>query len=292
MIEQLKKIQNNIVFLPKDDISIKNSLEYTLGNVIVINKVTNQDKIINYINNSKIKKIYLNGYNLFYDFLLPRIKREINICWIFNSSFSNMSNSGVRNTFHKIMDYLDRELVDCIGCINSDNYQVFKNLGFKCEIINLDIETTKSKSNNSNTIGVLSSDKDPRNNIYNQLAALTLVDYEYCKLLIHMRKTTNFLKKFNIEYKKENSIDEVISNNFVNLYINFTNTNIELIKKSFNNGVPCLVGNSDFFNNNKYLKEKLVVKSDDDINEIVEKIIYVKNNSKKILEEYKKIKIK
>lgn len=287
MIEQLKKAKNTLVFLPKDDISIRDSLEYTLGNVIVIDKVTNQCEILNFINKNKIKKIFLNGYNSLYEYLLPRLKKEINVCWIFNSSFSNMSNNGVRNTFHQMMDYIDRDLVTSIGCISIDNYKVFNNLGFKCEIINLDIKSTEKTNINNNTIGVLSNDIDPRNNIYNQLASLTLIDYDYCKLSIKMKKTNNFLKKFNIKYQKEKSLDNIISNNFVNLYINFTNTNTELIKKSFNYGVPCLVGNTNYFNNSEYLKEHLVVKSDDDINEIAQKIVFVKNNYDNIIKEYR-----
>ena len=53
--------------------------------------------------------------------------------------------------------------------------------------------------------------------------------------------------------------------------------------------MPVIVGNTDFYDNNKYLKEHLVVKSDDDVNEISEKINFVKTNYKKIMEEYSKI---
>lgn len=290
MIEQLEKNKNSniIVFLPKDDISIKNTLEYSFKNVIVIDRVLNQNEILEYINGSKFKKIYLNGYNSFYDYLLPRLKKYIDVCWIFNSSFSNMSNNGVRNTFYKIMDYIDRDLVDYIGCINNDNFQVFKNLGFNCERINLNIKTQKKYNKKSNTIGILGNDADPRNNIYNQLASLTLVDYTCCKLCFKMRSTIKFLKKFNIRYVEEKSLDTLIYNNFVNLYINFTNTNVELIKRSFNCGVPCIVGNTDYFNGNKYLQKNLVLNSDDDINEIVDKINFVRKNTKEILEEYEK----
>ena len=80
-----------------------------------------------------------------------------------------------------------------------------------------------------------------------------------------------------------------MKDNFVNLYINFTNTNHELIQKSFNLGIPCIVGNTNIFDRNKYLKEHLILKSDDDINEIVNKINFVKNNREKIIEEYNKL---
>ena len=104
-----------------------------------------------------------------------------------------------------------------------------------------------------------------------------------------MKATTHFYKYFNINSKVFDNIDDVIEDNFVNLYINFTNTNKELILKSYNCGVPVIVGNTDFYDNNKYLKEHLVVKSDDDVNEISEKINFVKKNYKKIMEEYSRI---
>ena len=59
MIEQLEKYKNKqeIVLLPRFDLDLKDSLEYTLKNVIEIDKVEEDNKIIELINNSKIKKI-------------------------------------------------------------------------------------------------------------------------------------------------------------------------------------------------------------------------------------------
>ncbi len=291
MIEQLEKLKNkqNIVFLPKDDISIKDSLEFTLHNVLVIDKVNNMNNILNIINKSKIQKIYLNGFNSFYEYLLPRLKKEIVVCWIFNSSLSNLSNFGVRGTLNYIFEYYDRKFVDSVGCLNEDNLTIFRNAGYNCEIIALNIKNKKVKYKESNSIGILSNDFDPNNNFYNQLASLTFIDYDICKFNYVMKSTKDFIDFFKLKCKKETNIDNVIKDNFVNLYINFTNTNIELIKKSFNLGIPCLVGNTTYFDNNKYLKEHLVVKSDDDINEIVDKINFIKNNREKIINEYSKL---
>lgn len=290
MIDDLKNYGNEecIVLLPLYDLEIKESLVYLFKNVIEVDYVEEDKEIIEIINNSKIKKIYLVGNNDIYRYILPRIKKEINVCWIFKNSFSALSDGGVRYLLHTIFEYIDRELVDTIGVFSDDNYIVFKNAGYSCEKIDLNVENKKIAYIDSNTIGILSNDYDPNNNFYNQLAALTFIKYDYCKFIKVMKATTHFCNYFKIKNKVCNNIDEVISNNFVNLYINFTNTNNELIRKSFNLGIPCIVGNTDFFDNNKYLKEHLVVKSDDDINEIVEKINYVKDNRKKIVEEYQK----
>lgn len=291
MLDKLIEYKNesSIVLVPKQDMKYYDSLNYTLGNVIILDDVKENENIIKTINGSKIKKIYLVGNHDLFRFILPRIKKNIDVCWIFNDSFSSLSNAGVRYNLNTIFEYYDRTLVDIIGCFNKDNILVFENAGYKCEYVYLKLNKNEIKLVNSNSIGILSDDFDPNNNFYNQLAALTFVDYDVCKFQAVMKATNHFYKYFNIKSKVLKNIDEVMKDNFVNLYINFTNTNKELILKSYNYGVPVIVGNSDFYDNNKYLKEHLVVKSDDDINEIADKISFVKNNYKKIIEEYNKI---
>jgi len=291
MIEEIKKYKNkkHIVLLPKSDLEIYDSLNNTLGNIIKLNNTSNNKEIIKILNESKIEKIYLIGNDDFYRFLLPRINKKIKVCWIFKNSFSDLSNGGVRYVLNCIFEFVDRCLVNTIGCIDKDNMKVFENAGYKCEYIDLKIKTTKQKKETyKNTIGILSNDYDPNNNFYNQLAAMTFIDYDYVKFKCVMGATWYFCDFFNIKNKKLDDFDEIIKNNIINLYINFTNTNIELIQKSFANSVPCIVGNTNYFDKNKYLKEHLVIKSDDDINEIVEKIEFVKNNREKILSEYNK----
>ena len=79
---------------------------------------------------------------------------------------------------------------------------------------------------------------------------------------------------------------------FVNLYCNFTANNRELILSSLDMGIPCLLGNSDMFDNNQKLKKYLILESDDDINEIASKIKIIKSEKDKIISEYKKFREK
>lgn len=291
MIEELKKFSNksSIVFLPQKYHSYYESILFTLENVLLFNKANEDKNIIMYINNSKVKKIYLFGYDDLFHFIIPKVSKKIEICWIFPYEFSSLSDKHIRDEMNTIMEYYDRELIGLIGCLNIDNKIVFENAGYKCEYIDLKIKRIKSLIEESNSIGILSNDFDPNNNFYNQMAALTFIKYDVCKYKSTIKATKGFSKYFNLKEKTLDNIEEVMQNNFVNLYINFTNTNKELIMKSYNYGVPVIVGNTDFYNSNKYLKEHLVIKSDDDINEIVEKIKFVKNNYQEIMEEYSKI---
>lgn len=291
MLEQLKKYKNksSIALVSRYDIKFSESIENILENVIYIDYVEENYDLIISINNSKIKKIYLFAYNDIYRFILPRINKKIEICWVYNESFSNLSSGGVRFYLNTIFEYYERNLVNCIGCINKSTLKVFENAGYKCEYLDLKIKKKKSHFINSNSIGILSDDYDPNNNFYNQLAALTFIDYDVCKFRANMNATNHFCEYFNIKSKVTDNMDIVVKDNFVNLYINFTNTNKDLIARSYNYGVPVIVGNTDFYDSNKYLKDHLVVKSDDDINEIVEKINFVKKNYKRIMEEYNNI---
>lgn len=290
MLKDLKKYKDKSVisFVPSSEFKYYEGIENTIGNAIKIDKVEESNQIIININDSKINKIYLFGYNDIYRFILPRLKKSIEVCWVYNESFSNLSYGGVRYYLNTIFEYYDRNLVKYIGCINKDNLSVFENAGYNCEYIDLKIQKETNEMTKSNSIGILSDDFDPNHNFYNQLAALTFIEYDECKIRACMDATKHFCKYFNIKAKIIDNMDMVVKDNFVNLYINFTNTNKELIMKSYNCGVPVIVGNTDFYNNNKYLKEHLVVKSDDDINEIVERIKFVHKNYKKIMEEYNK----
>ena len=291
MINELKKYINKeiIVLFPSKELEHYDSINGVLENIVIIDDVTIDDSIVEIINNSKIKKIYLFADSEIYRSILPKIKKSIKVCWIFKDSFSALSNYSSRSYLNFIFEYYDRKLIDTIGCISLDTKKIFSNSGYNCEYIELKLNKIENETINSNSIGILSDDADPNNNFYNQLAALTFVDYDVCKFQAIMRATKHFYKYFNINAKVLKNIDEVMKDNFVNLYINFTNTNKELILKSYNYGVPVIVGNTDFYDQNDYLKENLVVKSDDDINEIVEKINFVKENYKRIIEEYKKI---
>ena len=79
--------------------------------------------------------------------------------------------------------------------------------------------------------------------------------------------------------------------NDINLYINFTYSNLLPFFKSFEYGVPCLIGNTTLLDNYPKLKKYLVVKSDDSIDEIAEQIKTAQKNKEEILNLYKNFKL-
>lgn len=290
-IDKIKE-KSHIVLLQKKDSDIKESIEYSFDNVIFFDsELTEEDakKIIDVINKKNIQLILVD-YDDFYRLVIPYIHKDKKIKWIIKNGFAAMTNGWVRAIFTNLMEFCDRNMISCIGCLNNGAYEVLKNAGYNAKKILLDIKEEKIVSKNNNSIGVIGDDANPNQNIYNELTAVTMVEYDYIKILKTMPATNHFIEFFNIKEQEANTLEEVIKDNFVNLYCNFTTTNTELILKSMDLGVPCILGNTDIFDDYELLKKYLVLKSDDDVNEIANKIMEVKKNYKKIIEEYKKFR--
>ena len=200
MIDEINKFQNEntIVFMPAIQSNYFDSINDTIGNVVKVFENKFAFDIIVSINNSKIKKIYLLGNSSIYGQMLPKLNRNIDVCWIYDKAFSSLSELEVRNELNQIFDYYDRNLINSVGCISLDNKKVFENAGYKCEYIDLKIKKNAKKVKISNTIGILSNDYDPNNNFYNQLSALTFLNYELCKIKSTVKATSSFCKYFNI----------------------------------------------------------------------------------------------
>lgn len=290
----INKLENKdyIVLLPEIDYDIKDSVEYSFENVFYLDyELTKEDAkiIIDFINNNDSQLIIFD-YSEFYRLILPYIRKNRKIKWIYKNNISSMTNGKARATFTNLMEFCDRNIVDTIGCLDESTYEVLKNSGYKTKHLLLDVSSNSKKAKKSNSIGLIGNDYNPNHNTYNQLSALKLVDYSYVKIVKSMPATNHFIDFFEIKEKSVNTLDEAMSDNFINLYCNFTFTNYELILKSMDMGIPCLLGNTEIFDKFPKLKGYLVLESDDDINEISSKIINIKENKESILKEYKKFR--
>lgn len=291
--EEIKIIKNNdcIIFLSEHDKNLLEGLQEKYKNIIVLDESMQNINIkyIDAINNSKkLKKV------IFVNFIMPFAKMYENIKNktienIFTYDISSFTDQYIMIIFNNIMDYYDRNIIKKIYCLDSGSFEVLKKANYNVEKINL-IKTEDVKINNKekNSIGILCTDYDPKHNFYNALTSIRLVNnYSKVKLISHMNATIDFFNYFDINYELCENIDDVMKNNFVNLYCCFSNHDISLIFKSMNMGVPCIIGNCDVFDDNKILKELLVLKSDDDVNEIADKVNRIKDNYEKIFEEYR-----
>ena len=296
-INNLENIINNeyAVLLPGCNYNIRSSVEFSFKKVVNIENIDGSEieKLIKFIN-KKVKQLVIFNFDDIYRKILPYIKKTISVKCIYSYNFAKMTDWNIRGIFNNIMEFYDRKIITKIGCLDYSTFKVLKNAGYNVEYVMLDVEQpVKSKTNKkSKTIGFLGNDYDPNHNTYNQLSAVKMVEYDKIKIIKNMPATKHFIEFFNIREQQVDSIEEVIKDNFVNLYANFTSTDCNLILQSMDLEIPCILGNTDFFDGYPELKENLVLNSDDDISEIAQKINNVKLNGDKIIESYKEFRKK
>ena len=258
------------------------------GNVCILNTNSNIKEIETVSRKlTSTDTIILFNLTTVNDLLLNMLPRDVKKYLIFEYSIAELSEYVKLNEFLLIMKYLNMQLIDGIYCLNYTTYSLFKDK-YKAKYLQLDIPKSENKSGSS--IGIITSSIRQYSSTMNALSAVSLTEFREIRIYNIEKSVKKFAKKFHIRVYLEKTLDDAINNNDINLYVNFSETCYDLILKSMDRGIPCIVGNTDFFNSNETLKKYLVLKSDDDINEIKEKILSVKKNKKSIMKEYQKFR--
>ena len=293
MLDRNKDIIYNkeyLVIVPKiEDIYIE-AFSYSFKNTIVIdNDVDEVKKITDFINNNNFKKLIFVDYRVEYEEIINNLDDEYDISLIFTKSLGALSDAYILYLFNNLYRIYKDKIANKIGFLDKGFYDTFKAKKENVEHIILDIPQSdnKDKEYNENLVGVLNSEHNSRHSFYNELSAIKLSNKYIAKLNNPIKLTRKFVKLFDIP-TETCSYKELYTNNAVNLYVNFTDNNSLLFIKSMDNSIPCILGNNSILEDDKMLKELLVLKSDDDINEINEKISIAIKNREKINKEYSK----
>lgn len=279
-----------IVVVPTMSLEYLEELNYSFGNTIIFDNTKNLNSTINFINENNFEQIIFVDYQLEYYDIINSLKNKNKVKLIFTKAMGAFSNPFIYSLFKGILDLYSKFNIDKIGFLDRNLYETLNGKNINCCHIILDIDIKEDNDNFSEkSVGLLNDEENPRHSFYNELSALKFKDY--CASLYNISKRTKkFMKLFDIKYKTQSEIENVYKNNLVNLYVNFTDNNNMVFIKSMDNNVPCILGNNELLEDNKYLNSMLVVNSDDNINEISEKIELVKKNRKKIISEYKKFR--
>lgn len=282
-----------LTLLPDYNNNQLESFNYMFGNVVLIQDNISESITNNFIDmiNKKLSQLILVNSIDFYREILPHISPRVKIKWIFTNTLANLTNGMVMNTLRTILEFYDRGLVSKIGCFDYNMYLTLKKAKYPVEYIMPDIKANHKKTNRFSDIAIISNDYDPNHSYYNMLSALCMIDYKRVKINANMPATKKFIEDFNIKAEQISDLKKLEANNEINLYVNFTNSEVYKILKSMDSSIPCIIGNVDIFDSNKYLQEQLVLKSDDDVNEIAEKINSVRKNRDKIFKEYEKFRL-
>lgn len=281
-----------LVIVPMISRDYLEAFSFSFGNTILISdNIIDYEKTLAFINKNNFKKLIFVDYQVEYERLAIGYDSDYEIDCIYTGSLGGLSNINQYTIFKKVIELHEKYKNSNLGVLDEGLFNVLKKKYKNVKLISIDVK--QNICNNfefDNSIGILNDCNNPNHSFYNCLSAVKLIDNAIVKISNLNKATKSFLKTFKIKIKKEKILEKLYSKNLVNLYVNFTCNNNLLILKSMDSGVPCIIGNNNIFNSNKILKKYLVVDSDDDINEIAQKIQDVKKYRNKILDEYKKFR--
>ena len=185
--------------------------------------------------------------------------------------------------------------------------EFYKNLGYNAyymmnNVKSLDIDKEEKnldktkKEDQSINIGIYNAHSRELKNIYTQILATTFFKNSKIDIVPISKEIKEYLKVLDIKYTcidKFIPTEELmrrIKRNDINIYVTFTECSPMFPMESFEQGVPCLIGNNnDYFLGSK-LREYVCVNREDDPREIRDKITKVIENKEEVLKLYREWK--
>lgn len=275
-----------LVIIPIGYKDMFESINYTFDNTIIMeNNIEDVNLIIKFINQNNIKDIIFVDYFPDYTLIMNGLLEKHNYKILYTKTLASLSNIGYYDMYKTILELLNNNTIKSIGVLDESMYEVMKTTK-KATQIYLNIGE-QEKSEESNTIGLLNIQDNDYHSFYNELSAIKLCHNKIAKIRKPGPTTKEFISNFNIPtiIKKD---EDIIKNNCLNLNINFTEICTHNFLKSMNQSIPCIIGNNSFLTGD--LEKYLVVNSDDNIDEIKEKIDYALKNKDKIMKLYQTFK--
>lgn len=277
-----------LVIVPTMSMELFDAFKYSFKNVVLMkNNLDDLEFMINFINSNNFKKIVFVDYQVEYSQLIDKLNGTYEFDFIFTKSIGSFSDRFIYDVFMKVYE-LYNQYESTLGILDKGLFEGLKRHK-NVKYIMLDTEGSEeiSDKKESNTIGLLNNQEDPKHSFYNELSAIKMLDGMKAKIFNPGKTTKEFLTKFDINYENVKNKDMLLRDNVVNLYINFALNNNILFLNSMDNGIPCILGNSNILDDYDFLKSMLIMNSDDSIDEIADRIKKVISNSKKICSSYK-----
>ena len=271
-----------LVILPSYHEDKLEAFEYSFKNVMILDFKDGVRDQIDIICNNNFKQLIFVDYMLEYNEMISYLKKKHIIKIIFTKALGALPNEFNTIIYNGVMSLIKNNNIKNIAFLDKNLYEVYKK-SINCYHIRLDIPIKSSEKNfDKKRIGILNNSDNHMHSYYNSLSALKFNDYT-----ANIKKldpnTKDFLSLFDIKYKEN---ENNYSNNLVNLYINFSDNDNLVFLKSMDANVPCILGNNELLKGTE-LEKLLMVKSDDNIDEISQKIEEVAKNREKINKIYK-----
>lgn len=313
VIAQIGKYKKSdyIVFYNPECLGIMNATKELFKNTISLSEIFNKkaiENIANAIVENKIKQVIFATQAHGYKALVEKIKEKdenILIKFMWHGNHSNFVNKNEEYFLESILDLEKRGIVTSIGFVKESMAKFYSLKGYNSYFVmntvnSIDNKKVQKNDEKKNRVGIYAAGNRWEKNTYNQLSACSLVDKD---IVVDTVPATPLFKSYcklmNIKYDEESLVngsiprEELINrmaNNTVNLYATFTECAPIIPLESFEVGVPCVVGDNNHYFNNTKLEKYVVVKSEDSIDEIAEKMRLCIENKEEILKLYKEWK--
>lgn len=286
-------------------IGITNSTNDIIKNVVLIKELLNKKQvevISEAIIKSNIKQLIFSSITFGYKELIEKIYDKnkdikIKVLWHGNHSLLVMKNEPY--FLYSVLELLERNIIVSIAFFKESMYEFYKQKGYNVffltnNVQNLDEYIISKEINDKTTIGIYSAGNRWEKNTFNQLSGVSLIENSVVDIIPVNNLVKDFCKLMNIDIKEENlsfltrdKLFKRMQENDVNLYITFSECSPMLPLESLQLGIPCLTGNNHHYFKNSKLIDYLVVNSEDDVNEIKEKIEIAIKNKDEIITLYK-----
>lgn len=307
--ENLKKCKENYIAVYDPDYSgLKECFNKAFENNIIDIRQQYTEKeakmIAKEITNTKVNLIIFNSYSEGWNYIIQEIKRLKPKIKIKNILYYNnvLSSDGYYAEITKnVLDMYFKEYIDELGFIEQETYEFYKKKGYNAKLLylnNLQIENEKQKNINKKVdfenlkVGMYFKYDRQIENIYNQLSAVSLFENSKLDCTPLNYRISDLAKKYNLtlsgltNWSTKEGILKRVKENDINLSITHSNIIPNIIIESFENGVPCLVGNNNNLFMNSELEKYIVVNNSNDSVEIYEKIKKTLENRDEVMKLY------
>ena len=287
-------------------IGIMNSAKDLFTNCIPICELVNKneiEKISDAISNSNITQIIFFSITSGWKTLIEKIHEKnknikLKLFWHGSHSLFVMNNES--NYFYSMIELIQREIIHSIAFAKESMAEFYKLKNYNSFFVPNNVCNIKStfkpfeKENEKKYIGLYSAGNRWEKNTFNQLSAVSMLKNSCIDIIPVTDLVDSFCKMTgvhindkNIKYLERQDLFNRMALNDVNLYVTFTECSPMLPLESLELGVPCITGNNHHYFRNSKLSDYLIVKAEDDINEIYEKIKFAISNKEEIINLYK-----
>ena len=249
------------------------------------------NNLLKYIKKNNITNVILEDYFIGIDNFIKELnKLQLTIKFVWTNGLGTLNEEIELGNLEYVMNLLKNDVINEVAFTEENIYLVFKNTRGVKRLLMTVKDTIKKSDCKCKTVGILGDTYDWRSNLYNQISSIKFLKNYEVSSLNAKRLFKSFCKLFDININNYSDINLFMKNSQAISCVEFSSLYSFEILDAFNNGVPCILGNNVSIFKKTELEDLIVVKSDDDINEIAEKLKYVIKNKNQIIKTYKKIK--